>query len=92
MDPDSQSPPHHCKSSLPPSRMLGGMDLRFKDNRKGKLGLCSKGSAGHIPGQSWAVNFVVIDEVHVLQHAQDGLKSRERESQRDCHYQDVGPI
>lgn len=29
------------------------------------------------PGQGRAVNFVVVDEIHVLQHAQDGLERAE---------------
>lgn len=32
---------------------------------------------GYTPGQCRAVNFVVIDEIHVLQHAQDGLDRAE---------------
>ena len=50
-----------------------------------------RGGLGHTPGQSWAVNFVVIDEIHVLQHAQDGLERVEGRIQRDCLFQNGSP-
>lgn len=36
-----------------------------------------RGGLGYTPGQCRTVNFVVIDEIHVLQHAQDGLERAE---------------
>lgn len=52
--------------------MLGAMNARQKQSELETEALL-QGQYRHIPGQSWAVNFVVVDEVHVLQHAQDGL-------------------
>lgn len=61
------------QSSPPPPKNAWGCGLEARGQWEGETGLCSKGSAGDIPGQSRAVDFVVIDEVHILQHAQDGL-------------------
>lgn len=51
------------------------MEVRVEDRGRQRPGLpaCRGEGWAYAPGQRRAVNFVVVDEIHVLQHAQDGL-------------------
>lgn len=76
---------HHYKSGPPldilrgPSQSTGSNGCESRGQREAETGLLAHGAEGwgYTPGQCRAVNFVVIDEIHVLQHAQDGLDRAE---------------
>lgn len=73
--------PRHPQTVLP--RAQGAMDVRVELGGRQRRGCLHGGEGwGHTPGQRRAVNFVVIDEIHVLQHAEDGLERVERWDQR----------
>ena len=68
------------------------MDVRVDLGGRQRRGCLHGGEGwGHTPGQRRAVNFVVIDEIHVLQHAEDGLERVEGRDQRDRQFQDGPP-
>lgn len=73
--------------------MLGMLGVRVAERGRQGPGLpVLKGGWGHTPGQRGAVDFVVVDEIHVLQHAQDGLERAEGRRVRGIVSFKMGPL
>lgn len=74
-----------------PERWGNGGECGGQKEAKPEAACMWRGRLGHTPGQSRAIDFVVIDEIHVLQHAQDGLERAEGKGQRNCQFQNGSP-
>lgn len=83
--PADRATPSHLQRPLPRARGNGCESAGQREAKPGAA--CTwRGGLGRAPGQSRAVDLVVVDEIHVLQHAQNGLERAEGRDQRDCQF------